>query len=80
VEGEKGNWKVTRYDPTGKVECEIHLPVAYLPFGPIPFKEETIWLYHPERSEGSLSGERSFAALRACPERSEGMTLLKRLL
>src|SRR5437868_11952790 len=37
----------------------------------IHFKEETIWLCHPERSEGSLSGERSFAALR--------MTLLKRL-
>jgi len=29
---------------------------------------------HPERSEGSLAGQRSFAALRACPERSEGMT------
>jgi sugar lactone lactonase YvrE len=24
-----GGWKVTRYDPTGKVEREIHLPVAY---------------------------------------------------
>src|SRR5712692_4658638 len=38
---------------------------------PIHFKEETISLCHPERSEGSLSGERSFAALR--------MTLLHRL-
>ena len=35
------------------------------------FKEETISLCHPERSEGSRSGERSFAALR--------MTILKRL-
>jgi len=24
-----GGWKVTRYDPTGKVEREIHLPVQY---------------------------------------------------
>src|SRR6266699_1268915 len=39
--------------------------------GPIHFKEETIWLCHPERSEGSLSGERSFAPLR--------MTILNRL-
>src|SRR6266487_3642621 len=38
---------------------------------PIHFKEESISLCHPERSEGSLSGERSFAALR--------MTLLPRL-
>src|SRR5205085_6976228 len=30
-------------------------------------KEETISLCHPERSEGSLAGQRSFAALRACP-------------
>jgi hypothetical protein len=31
---------------------------------------------HPERSEGSALGpsQRSFVALRACPERSEGMT------
>src|SRR5436309_14900406 len=41
------------------------------PLWSIHFKEETISLCHPERSEGSLSGERSFAALR--------MTLLKRL-
>ena len=38
---------------------------------PIHFKEETLSLCHPERSEGSLAGPRSFAALR--------MTLLKRL-
>src|SRR5438067_466541 len=38
---------------------------------PIHFQEETISLCHPERSEGSLAGQRSFAALR--------MTLLKRL-
>src|SRR5438105_9800973 len=38
---------------------------------PIHFKEETISLCHPERSEGSLSGERSFAPLR--------MTILNRL-
>jgi len=37
----------------------------------IHFKEETLSLCHPERSEGSLSGERSFAALR--------MTILPRL-
>src|SRR5207302_6712133 len=37
----------------------------------IHFKEESISLCHPERSEGSLSGERSFAALR--------MTILNRL-
>src|SRR6266568_4175102 len=40
------------------------------PQGPIHFKEETIWLCHPERSEGSLFGERSFAPLR--------MTILNR--
>ena len=34
---------------------------------PIHFKEESISLCHPERSEGSLAGQRSFAALRACP-------------
>src|SRR2546426_5761371 len=39
--------------------------------GPIHFKEETVSLCHPERSEGSLAGQRSFAALR--------MTILKRL-
>src|SRR3989440_6752311 len=39
--------------------------------GSIHFKEETISLCHPERSEGSLSGKRSFAPLR--------MTLLNRL-
>jgi len=38
---------------------------------PIDFKEESISLCHPERSEGSLAGQRSFAALR--------MTLLHRL-
>src|SRR5258708_20866968 len=32
--------------------------------GPIHFKEETISLCHPERSEGSLVGQRSFATLR----------------
>ena len=31
---------------------------------PIHFKEESISLCHPERSEGSLAGQRSFAALR----------------
>ena len=31
---------------------------------PIHFKEESISLCHPERSEGSPSGQRSFAALR----------------
>src|SRR2546421_9145711 len=41
------------------------------PQGTIHFNEETISLCHPERSEGSLSGERSFAPLR--------MTLLHRL-
>ncbi len=41
------------------------------PRGSIHFKYKTISLCHPERSEGSLSGERSFAALR--------MTLLNRL-
>ena len=40
-------------------------------YRPIHFKKETIALCHPERSEGSLSGERSFALLR--------MTLLNRL-
>src|SRR5205085_3103959 len=30
-------------------------------------KEATISLCHPERSEGSLFGERSYAPLRACP-------------
>src|SRR5947209_3806533 len=39
--------------------------------GAISGEEESIWLCHPERSEGSLSGERSFAALR--------MTILNRL-
>src|SRR6266446_10678806 len=39
--------------------------------GPIHFKEETVSLCHPERSEGSLAGQRSFAALR--------MTILHRL-
>src|SRR5438067_1942389 len=38
---------------------------------PIHFKEETISLCHPERSEGSLAGQKSFAPLR--------MTILKRL-
>src|SRR5438445_13783140 len=37
----------------------------------IHFKEESISLCHPERRGGSLSGERSFAALR--------MTVLTRL-
>jgi hypothetical protein len=46
---------------------------------PIHFKEEIISLCHPEHSEGSLAGQRSFAVLRACPERSEGMTILPRL-
>ncbi|OLB43872.1 MAG: hypothetical protein AUH05_05555 [Ktedonobacter sp. 13_2_20CM_53_11] len=32
----------------------------------IHFKEESISLCHPERSQGSL-GKRSLAALRACP-------------
>src|SRR2546428_13978417 len=41
------------------------------PQGTIHFKEETVSLCHPERSEGSLFGERSFAALR--------MTILHRL-
>src|SRR2546429_4340122 len=41
------------------------------PRGTIHFNEETISLCHPERSEGSLAGQRSFAALR--------MTLLHRL-
>src|SRR2546421_7344317 len=45
--------------------------VAWLGQAPIHFQEETISLCHPERSEGSLAGQRSFAALR--------MTLLKRL-
>ncbi len=31
---------------------------------PIHFKEETLSLCHPERREGSLAAERSFAALR----------------
>src|SRR6266849_807026 len=51
----------------------IHI-VSYIPGrgqAPIHFKEETISLCHPERSEGSLTGQRSFAALR--------MTLLNRL-
>src|SRR5437763_5144786 len=39
--------------------------------GQIHFKDETISLCHPERSEGSLAGQRSFATLR--------MTLLHRL-
>src|SRR5260370_41288304 len=39
--------------------------------GSIHFKEEIISLCHPERSEGSLAGHRSFPALR--------MTLLPRL-
>src|SRR5438105_13481814 len=43
--------------------------LVLVPQVPIHFKEETISLCHPERSEGSLSGERSFAPLR--------MTLLK---
>src|SRR5436853_5292854 len=33
-------------------------------FCPRHFKEETISLCHPERSEGSVSDERSFASLR----------------
>src|SRR2546421_4459209 len=41
------------------------------PRGTIHFNEETISLCHPERSEGSLAGQRSFATLR--------MTLLHRL-
>src|SRR6266404_5749352 len=41
------------------------------PQGAIHFKEESISLCHPERSEGSLAGQRSFAALR--------MTVLHRL-
>src|SRR5207249_1538835 len=41
------------------------------PCGQYISKEETIWLCHPERSEGSLFSERSFAPLR--------MTLLNRL-
>src|SRR5881296_3178878 len=45
--------------------------VAWLGQAPIHFQEETISLCHPERSEGSLAGQRSFAALR--------MTLLYRL-
>src|SRR2546422_9177011 len=41
------------------------------PQGTIHFKEETVSLCHPERSEGSPAGQRSFAALR--------MTILHRL-
>src|SRR6266566_1866052 len=46
------------------------LPIVYrqtakrVALRPIHCKEETIWLCHPERSEGSLAGHRSFAALR----------------
>ena len=39
-----------------------------VPLQSIHFKEANLWLCHPERSEGSLCGERSFAAL--------GMTFL----
>src|SRR5260370_40140588 len=53
--------------------------MAWQPPGlPLHFKEESISLCHPERSEGSLAGQRSFAALRMTllPLR---MTLLNRL-
>src|SRR5258708_30516726 len=60
------------------IVCFLRLTLPYshglsqgVPLARIHFKEETISLGHPEGSEGSLYGERSFAALR--------MTLLTRL-
>src|SRR6266516_1538833 len=73
-------------DTTNKPSFIIALRVSFIRYAPLTlqycltwhpqgvplhFKYETISLCHPERSEGSLSGERSFAALR--------MTLLHRL-
>src|SRR5258708_1357321 len=46
-------------------EKVLHLPPRlWHPQGVIHFKEETISLCHPEQSEGSLAGPRSFALLR----------------
>src|SRR6266487_4026041 len=46
---------------------------------PIHFKYETISLCHPERSEGSLAGQRSFAEFTLSGANVLRMTLLYRL-
>src|SRR5437773_10443621 len=52
---------------------------SWHPQGPIQFKYETISLCHPERSEGSLAGQRSFAEFTLSGANGLRMTLLHRL-
>jgi hypothetical protein len=48
-------------------------------YRPIHFKEESIALCHPEQSEGSLAGHRSFAEFTLSEAHGLRMTRLNRL-